>query len=482
MQLKDMKKNIPETPEFIHTMIQIEVKKQLENTKVINVQERRMKKWTSAKVTAALVAGILVTSTIVYAGSKLYHMIIEKQGTYSITTGIKADNVTEKLNLPDKIHDIDISLEYIPDGMKWIDETHLEYPDHNRTGGFSFESVLLDENDLSKVIQDKNVVDYEVRDFGKYEGVYLKYNDLAENGSFNQRIYLFCPDLYRVFTIYIGDDVSQEDAMKVIEKLVITEKDTMIETAGLNTWSEKISQEKSSEESMLITDIAEDKLPIYQIGEVFDMEANGEDKNGNYIEDCKISVCVDSVQIKDDLQLFNQNNMPKEWIGAVGADGKLVKNNLSYIKAGNGIDSVDEIVKTKSVNQKLVYTTVTYTNKSDKEINHMLYLGTLMLMNHENGAYEIYHPKDQSGAGYDRVMWDGVAKTAEMTYCSILEDYGNGGNYISSLKPGESVQVNMAWIVNENDLAHMYLNFNTEGGAYEFSDSTLKLGVVNICQ
>ena len=102
-------------------------------------------------------------------------------------------------------------------------------------------------------------------------------------------------------------------------------------------------------------------MPIYQIGEVFDMEANGEDKNGNYIEDCKISVCVDSVQIKDDLQLFNQNNMPKEWIGAVGADGKLVKNNLSYIKAGNGIDSVDEIVKTKSVNQKLVYTTVTYT-------------------------------------------------------------------------------------------------------------------------
>lgn len=27
-----------------------------------------------------------------------------------------------------------------------------------------------------------------------------------------------------------------------------------------------------------------------------------------------------------------------------------------------------------------------------------------------------------------------------------------------------------------------YLNFNTEGGAYEFSDFTLKLGVVNICQ
>ena len=28
-----------------------------------------------------------------------------------------------------------------------------------------------------------------------------------------------------------------------------------------------------------------------------------------------------------------------------------------------------------------------------------------------------------------------------------LKINGNGGNYISSIKPGESVQLNMAWIV-----------------------------------
>lgn len=60
--------------------------------------------------------------------------------------------------------------------------------------------------------------------------------------------------------------------------------------------------------------------------------------------------------------------------------------------------------------------------------------------------------------------------------------YGNGGNYISSLKPGESIQVNMAWIVNENDLNNMYLNLNGDGAAYEFSDSMLKTGLVDIYQ
>lgn len=368
---------------------------------------------------------------------------VEKQGAYSIVTGIKADGSTGKINLPEKIHDIDISAGYIPEGMEWIDEFHLEYPEHDRTGGFSFASVLLDEDDLSKVMQDKNVVDCEERTFGNYEGVYLKYNDLAEDGSFNQRIYLLRPDVYRVITVYIGDDVSKEDAIKVVENLVITENDTMIETAGLYTWSEMVSPEESSGEAVM-TSIADNKLLMHQIGEVFDISASGEDRDGNYIENDKISVCVDAVQVEDNLQLLGQNNVPEEWTDAVGTDGNLVNNTLSYIKSGNGIDSVDEIVKTESVKQKLVYATVTYTNKSDEEINHMLYIGTLLLMDHEDGAYQIYDPTEQSGDDYNRVIWDGVARTAEMTYNSISEDYGNGGNYISSLKPGESIQVNMA--------------------------------------
>ena len=112
----------------------------------------------------------------------------------------------------------------------------------------------------------------------------------------------------------------------------------------------------------------------------------------------------------------------------------------------------------------------------------MLYLGTLMLMNHENGMYHICSRAELSGEKCDRVIGDSVAHTSEMTYSSVSEDYGNGGNYISSLKPGESKQVDMAWIVNENELDHLYLNLNGEGGAYQFSDSAIKSGVVDICQ
>ena len=333
---------------------------------------------------------------------------------------------------------------------------------------------------MGKVMQDKDVVDYEKRTFDSYEGVYLKYNKLWEE-SYDQRIYLFCPDIYRVITIYIGSDVLKEDAVKVAENLEITESETMIETADLYTWSELVSPEEISTDEAL-TSIKNDKLPIHQIGNEFTISGTGEDSNGNYIDDSKISVCVDSVQIADDLELLDKNRVPEKLLVEVGADGKLTDTTLSYVKSGDGVDSVDEIVKTEDVKQKLVYATVTYTNRSDKEITHMLYIGSLMLLNHEDGTYEIYDPGEQSGDGFDRVIWNGGAKTPEMQYYSLSEDYGNGGNYISSLKPDESVQVDMAWIVNENDLDHMYLNLNGDGAAYEFSDATLKMGLVDISQ
>lgn len=482
MRLEDMKNDIPETPEFIHEMIQNEVNKQLQDTKIVNIRTGRRKKWTGARAVAAAAVCVLVTSTIVYAGDKLYHMFLAKQGTYSVVTGINTDDSIGTINLPEMIHDIDITAGYIPKGMEWSDETHLDY-EHNWTGGFSFFSALLDETDLDKAIEDKNVVEFEKRTFGNYEGVYLKYNDFILDGSFNQRIYLLCPDLHRVITVYVGDNVIKEDAVKVAENLVITENDTMIETASLYTWSELVSPEEFAEDKAK-TSITSDKLPVYQIGDTFEVKTHGEDNRGSRIG-CKLSVCVDDVQVEDNLQLLGGNNVPEEWMSAVGEDGKLVNNTLFYIKAGDGVDTLDEIVNTESIEQKLVYATVTYTNETDEEMNHMLYLGKLMLMDCEDGVYQIYYPSELSGSlsgeDYDYVICDGVAQMG-MTYYSVYEEYGEGRNYIPSLKPGESIQVNMAWIVNEDVLDNMYLNLSNTGGAYEFSDSMSKVGVVNICQ
>lgn len=52
----------------------------------------------------------------------------------------------------------------------------------------------MDENNVDELMVDTGVVESEKRKFGKYEGVYLKYQDTVNSGSFTQRIYLLCPE------------------------------------------------------------------------------------------------------------------------------------------------------------------------------------------------------------------------------------------------------------------------------------------------
>ena len=44
MRLEEMKNNIPETPDFIHKMVQEEVNRQLQDTKVVSIKKRKWNK------------------------------------------------------------------------------------------------------------------------------------------------------------------------------------------------------------------------------------------------------------------------------------------------------------------------------------------------------------------------------------------------------------------------------------------------------
>ena len=194
MRLEDLKDQYPKTPDFISEMIEKEVEKQVHTQKNVRRSRKKKKVWTLGRTaTAAAVACVLI-GTGAYAAVNAYrnyHMNLQQQGSYSVVTGVTADTESQTTEaLPDQIADVKIETSYIPEGMEWIDEFHLQYPEHINNGGFSFSSVLLDNDDMGKVIQDKNVVDYEKRTFGSYEGVYLKFNKLWEE-SYDQRIYLF---------------------------------------------------------------------------------------------------------------------------------------------------------------------------------------------------------------------------------------------------------------------------------------------------
>jgi hypothetical protein len=473
MKLENLKHDLPETPDFIHQMVVSEVERQVNKETAVIIRPKQRKHWSFGKTAAVAACAVFAASTIAYAGVSLYHIYSEKNGEYGVTTSIELE-ANQDYSLPAEVSEVEIQANYIPEGMEWLD-SKLGYPDYK--GGFSFIKLLLDQPDpdINTDIEDTNVVETETRTFGKYEGTYIRMNDLEATDSitYNQRFYLLCPEEYRVLVVYVSNNISKEEAYKVIENLELVETGEMIETAeAYSCWSNYVNPETYQSESEMVTSLSEDSLAVHEIGEAVDVEMFAEDADGEFVDTTDITATVDQVQVADDLSLLEEERIPEEWKAAVGSDGKLVQNELSYIKSGDGVDTIDEIVRSEMENQKLVAVDITYTNTGDVDLQNVLYNASTTTIAQDAGTYTIYDYGAQPGDDYDYVSGKSVAAKYYMEYSDAFEVYGNGDNYISSLAAGESVTVRVAWIVNERDLSDLYLDLSSFGEGIAFTEHT----------
>lgn len=505
VRLEDLKQQYPDPPEFIHQMILDEVEKQMKDNTVkqigfTNAKKRRKRPWTFRRAAAAILAACMAAGMVGVAAVSIYHLSMEANGKYGVVTKVAAvEDEDKSAPLPEKISDVKIQADYIPEGMHWRDEHqyYLEYEDDQTKEGFSFTTLLLDTESDEPDITDTNVVEKEKTDFGDHEGIYIR----MEETGFSQKIYLLCPEVHRILVMYIGDDVSKEEAYRTASGIKLVETGEMLDTSEVWKWSEFIRQnteQSGSERDGFSTSVPKNEIAIHEIGKAFPLEVSGQDTDGNYVSsyddpEINVEVKVDSVEISDDLSLLEGDQVSEECKNNIGPDGKLLKNQLSYIKRGDGIQTLDETVRTEEADQKLVFITVSYTNQGDKEIDNVCYNGNILLLQETDDEYRIYsydgEINDVVGGGYDETSgqaYDYIEQTGftgrERIYDSPRIDFGMGGNFIPALKPGENVQVKMAWITNERDLGNMYLNLCDTGGLWEFDEYMVKTGIVDIRQ
>ena len=474
MRLEDLKDQYPKTPDFISEMIEKEVEKQMYTQKAARRSRKKKKVWTLGRIVAAAAAACMLIGTGAYAAVSAYrnyHMKMEQQGSYSVVTGVMADTESQTTEtLTDRIADVKIETSYIPEGMEWKDERHLDYIHTDNKGGFTIDSVLIGDGNLEEGMTDTSVEESEQTTFGEHEGVYLKYYTVQTDTHFNQRIYLLCPEEGRIVTMYIGSDVSKEEAYKVAEGIQLVETGEMVSTENMWDWNTFIQSEKGIPEEetgvglpVYGTIVPADRLHICSMGEeIYRDSALTEDAEGNQTEDDKVSVRVDSVQVADDFSLLEEAYIPDDWKDRLDENGTLKENEASYIKYGDGVDTLDQVVRTESFPAKLVCATLTFTNHSDQELENIHYYIRMSLLDQTEEGYQETDYMNQSGEDYDDVQWDGgLSIDGGMWYYESQNDIGK--NYISGLAAGESTQVKVAWIMNEEDLGRMYLEVSGYG-------------------
>lgn len=102
---------------------------------------------------------------------------------------------------------------------------------------------------------------------------------------------------------------------------------------------------------------------------------------------------------------------------AFDENGDLKSSTLSYVKAGDGVNTVDRVVKTEKSENKLIYVTVEYTNTGTETLTDIMYNGAIRLLETQGDRTKEWRrelEKPAAGDEWDYVAEEGLMLTAEV--------------------------------------------------------------------
>lgn len=491
MKLENMKDEFPQTPEFIKSMIKQEVEKQVNEDGNINILLKKEpgkngKRKNMKKTAAIALIATMAFGTTVYAASRFYKMYTSSEGNYAVKTQIEQIEGTEDME-ESAIPKVKMETTYLPENMTEQGDGKYGYMETPYEGGISMVFYRMDQGDDAFEVMDKNVLTSQEIQVSGHDGVYLELTAPDDgNISFDKRIYVSYPEVHYVMQMYVGSNVSKEEAIKTAEGVRLTAAaDTETENiVSAEDWSSILEANKAMEgngsdvlSGMRLKATAENMKNSHLAGDMFGLDYLNMDGRE------EVKVKVTDVEILDHINVLDEKYTDSQLKKETDQNGKLLPAVMSYIKKGNGIDSVDEVIAAREIPQKLVYVTAEYTNTSDRILEDILYFGSIIKIETNGNEFYIYQgEKPSENDEWDAVINSGYsAYGSEMPY-SDVQGGSNQKNYISSLKAGETATVHMAFVVTEEELPYLYLNLDGFGGCYEFTDTGLETGYVDIRQ
>lgn len=497
MNIENMEQEFPKMPQSMRDMVEKEVEKQIKVT-----PQRGY--FSLKKAVVVSLAATFVLGTTIFAGTRLYRMSSSPQGDYGITTKIEKTDAAENTTKIEMAPQLAMKLSYLPDGMTETEEGKYSYEQTPGQGGISIVFYQMDTGDEAFWMQDHYVTESENIQVGNHDGVYAKMqNTMGDDTAFDQMIYVTYPEYHYVMQMYVGHDVTKEEACKVAEGIVLAPAQELADGTVIHpyNWSDyevaaaedtrdssedaevkttataEDTRDSSEDEELKTTATAEEMKHLHKIGEEF--AVTGDADGGS--QDLRIKVT--DVKVMDDVAILDPAFLDRDML-AVDENGKLLPDMISYIRSGDGINTLDEIISSREVPRKLVYVTLEYTNAGETELKDVLFFDSVMKIREKDGVYEICggeQPKE--GDAWDTVQADSssLEHGEEMAYYDVTGGE-RGNNYFDSIKAGETKILHVGFVVDEDALPYLYLNTGTSGSTYMFTEEDLEQGLVDIRQ
>lgn len=429
---------LEEQHEFSHTYTR---KKKLFMEEMKLKDEKPQKKRKKHRMLIAAACLLIGMPTTVFGAVKVYNMIVQKQN-YEVNVSVtnkdsKKDDKWYKLKI-DKL----------PENMEAIDDSAMKYSfkDNYAMGGFSFALWRVGGNSDFPTLDSKS---YEEKEINGKKAVIVHRETGNKDLMFNRVVFLYFEEEGIMLQSYIGNDIKEEQMIDVLGNISL-EPTSKEKSSHISDYDKKyFSQEGKTTK---VIPLKKDSKRLFHIGQKVPVTIS--------MDNSQIEYVIEKVEVFDSIKDFKQENFNEMGLGilsrnqALDQAGQLIPYRRDKYKIGNGKDSIDQLVESKLVHPKFVYLTTTVKNIGKKETKEIYMHPSIQVLQSKGNAWK-YAGKD--GIAEKNIM------TGEVDY---LEPHGDGKSFynIGSIRPGETVKVNLGYFVDEDKLGSIFLDaFNYRG-------------------
>ncbi|PGU37930.1 anti-sigma factor [Bacillus cereus] len=429
---------LEEQHEFSHTYTR---KKKLfmEEMKLKDGQPQKKRKRHRMLIAAACL--LIGMPTTVFGAVKVYNMIVQKQN-YEVNVSV----TNKDSKKADKWYKLKI--DKLPENMEAIDDSAMKYSfkDTYAMGGFSFVLWRVGENSDFPTLYSKS---YEEKEINGKKAVIVHRDTGNKDLMFNRVIFLYFKEEGIMLQSYIGNDINEEQMIDVLGSISL-EPTSKEKSSHISDYDKKyFSQEGKTTK---VIPLKKDSKRLFHIGQKVPVTIT--------MDNSQIEYVIEKVEVFDSIKDFKQENFNEMGLGrlsenqALDQAGQLIPYRRDEYKVGNGKESIDKLIEWKLVHPKFVYLTTTVKNINKKEIEEIYMHPSIQVLQGKGNAWKY---AGKNGIAEKNIM------TGEVDY---LEPHGEGKSFynIGSIRPGETVKVNVGYFVDEDKLDSIFLDaFNYRG-------------------
>ena len=523
MNIENIRNDFPEMPEEIRSMIAQTVAEQVKAGEQFKpVKRNKVRRTAILAFAVALVLGV----TALAAGVARLHS--QRVGSYgAAVTFAEETSSSESASGESAItfatgaaenagvwYDLTIEPGWLPEGLAYSGQGDWKYSfaETQYQGGLSLSQNVLDTGNAIFCELEGSIASQEELTVAGHEAVLIQRMTGDDAELFLDKIlYVAYPEYNTVIKLYIGSDISREDGLKIAENLKYSvnateERDlSYIEAIYLEN-AAAVREGRAARDVSDAYDMAQanggsffDYMDIAQaIGNLLNPEKDSvthvskEDVGGIYeigeTFSVPFNVTVDGATVLPvkvtDVQIAEDTSILKNPEGAykhftTDENGRLGMNTVRFCVAGDGVNTLGEtVVASLEQQEKLVAVTLEITNDTGETLYDIGYSAVVLSVTETEDSFTIFEPTPSEDVAYE--YWDNTDITdyGRMDYFDIVDEYGK--NNIPALAPGETVELQLAFVVNECQADKLLLSMIGDGSGTTFSDRGLTVGYVDL--